>query len=113
MLLELGAHGRLERVVHVAGDELGVAGHGRLPTRASRNCARPRWIRDITVPTGTLEDARDVLVAELLEVAQHDGRTEGLGEALERPREILAALGHEGLRRLHGRPVLGQLVEAG
>ena len=40
--------------VHEAGDALGIAGHADpFGLSASRSSARPRWMRDITVPTGT------------------------------------------------------------
>ena len=41
-----------ERPIDVAGHELGPAAHGWLPS-AARKSARPRWMRDITVPIGT------------------------------------------------------------
>ena len=56
--LDLGPRFFLERLVDPAGDALGIAalwfgGQGFLPARAVRRRARPRWIRDMTVPIGT------------------------------------------------------------
>ncbi len=43
---------RLELAVDEAGDALPVAAQRVPPPSASRRSARPRWMRDITVPTG-------------------------------------------------------------
>ena len=42
----------VELAVHESGDALRVAAQLVFPPRASRSRARPRWMRDITVPTG-------------------------------------------------------------
>ena len=56
--LEVRGHFRRQPLrqlpVHETGDALGIAGHADPFGRsASRSSARPRWMRDITVPTGT------------------------------------------------------------
>src|SRR5262249_20164519 len=55
--LDVGADllpgGGFQGVVDVRGDALGIAAHRVPPPSAARRSARPRWIRDITVPIGT------------------------------------------------------------
>ena len=70
-------------------------------------------MRDITVPMGTARMRRDLLVAEVLDVAQDHRGPEDLGQGLEGPLEVLAAAGQRVLRGGHGRAVAAELHRAG
>jgi hypothetical protein len=58
---------------------LRFAAQRALPASASRR-APARWMRDMTVPTGTPERLGDLGVAQFLDVAQHHDRSERLGQ---------------------------------
>ncbi len=57
VLLDGGPIRGVEQAVHPSRHELGPAGHGFGSASAPRRRARPRWMRDITVPAGTCKAA--------------------------------------------------------
>ena len=105
----VGALGPAQRAVHEAGDAFGVAAHGFLPPRAVAQEGAPAVDARHDGADRHVQDARDLLVAEVLDVAQHHGGAEHVGQAGQRALEVLAALGQRVLGRRHAGPVVGHL----
>jgi hypothetical protein len=87
--------GAVGREVHRA-VRSGRADHGARPWSVAVSCCsrrraicrassvRPRLIRDLTVPSGTRSFSANLLIAQLLDVAQHHGRAQRRRQLVER-----------------------------
>ena len=79
--------------------------------RAVRSIARPRWMRERTVPSFAPEDLGDLLVGEPLDVAEHDGGPEVGRQGGQRALDVVVE-GLVGVRRVRRRQRAGQPVRA-
>ena len=114
---DLGRDGLGQLAVHEARDPLGVAAHSRPPRREGRAQQRAPAVDSRHHGSDRhAERLRDLRVAQLLQVAQDDGRAEALGQRRERALQVLVPRRERVLRRRDGRELragLGQLDRSG